>query len=294
VSLSFILSQIMNGLMLGATYSLVAIGFSLYFGVMNVCVFCVGDIAILSAFNVLGLLLLGIFGTSSTIGVILVISLAAMLTGLFMMILYRAVIKPLEWKGSHMPLLSTIAAGLTLREAIAIFFPRGRNPQVFPEIIPIAHRDFVILGVLAVTLIVLYIFINKTKLGISVQAVAQNKDAAIMIGVNTRVVIYTTLVIGGVVLGIGGALLGSYYGMIRFDMGINYGLIGFSAAVVGGLGNIYGAVIGGMLLAMVEVFMFAFVPGGTAYATIASFVVVVLLIITRPEGIMGKKKIENV
>ena len=292
--MSIILSQILNGLMLGATYSLIAIGFSLYFGVMNVCVFCVGDVALFGAYMVIGLLLVNLFATGSTAATILSIAIAALLTGLLMLVMYRIVIKPLERKGSHMPLLATIAAGLVLREGIAIFFPQGRNPHVFPTIIPEDYRNLVILGVTALIIIVLYLFINRTKLGVSVQAVAQNKEAAVMIGINSKVVVYATLLIGGLVLAIAGTLLDSYYGMIRYDMGVNYGLIGFSAAVVGGLGNINGAIVGGMLLAMVEVFMSAFVPGGTAYASIASFAVVVLLIITKPEGIMGKKTVENV
>lgn len=301
-------SQFINILMLGSTYSLVAIGFSLFFGVMDVVVFCVGDVAIFAAYAVTGLIgfttlnqvLVG--GDSLSLSAI-TIMIASLLTGLLMLVLYKVTIQPLARKGSHMPLLSTIAAGLTLREGIAIFYPQGRNPQVFPSLFPdtyffnnsmLSYRNVIIFGTTILIIVALYLFVSRTKLGISVQAVAQNRDAATMIGINAKAVILVTLLIGGFVLGIGGSLLGSYYGMIRSEMGVMYGLMGFSAAVVGGIGNINGAIVGGLLLATVEVLMSAFVSGGTAFASIASFAVVILLLLTRPEGIMGQKTVENV
>jgi len=301
-------TQFINMLMLGSTYSLVAIGFSLFFGVMNVVVFCVGDVAIFAAYAVAGLVAftslqyIVVGGGSLWLSAMTVI-IASLLTGLLMLIMYKVAIKPLARKGSHMPLLSTIAVGLALREGIAVFFPQGRNPVIFPALMPdmyffnnpiLSYRNLVILGATVLILIGLYFFVSRTKPGLSVQAVAQNHEGAIMLGINSEAVVLVTLLLGGFVLGIGGYLLGSYYGMIRYEMGVMYGLKGFSAAVVGGIGNINGAIVGGLLLATVEVLMSAFVPGGTAYASIASFIVVLLLLLTRPEGIMGKKTIENV
>jgi branched-chain amino acid transport system permease protein len=126
------------------------------------------------------------------------------------------------------------------------------------------------------------------------QSLAQNKEVAAMIGVNTPLIISVTFIIGGTILAIGGFLIGSYYNIVRFDMGSMYGLMGYSAAVVGGLGNIYGAIVGGMLLAFAETFMTAYIPGGTAYAKVFSFLIVILFMIFKSEGIIGQKTIEKV
>lgn len=307
--MSVLLAQIINALLLGCSYSLVAIGFSLFFGVMDIVVFCAGDVGLFGAYVVAGICALtGVYAAlvaagSSWLGVVIVVLIGACLTGLLMVGMYKATIAPFEGKNPLMPLLSTIAAGVALREAIGLFYPEGRNPQVFPELLPrgylggnplLSWRNLVIVVVTLVIVAILYWFVNRTKLGLSIQAVAQNREAAIMIGVNSRVVLLVTFLIGGFVLGTGGFLLGSYYGMIRFDMGAMYGLKGFSAAVVGGLGNIYGAIVGGLLLGFVEVFVSAFIPGGTAYASITAFVIVVLFMLFRPEGVIGERTVENV
>lgn len=307
--MSVLLSQTLNALLLGCSYSLVAIGFSLFFGVMDIVVFCTGDVGIFGAYVVTGLCALtGMYAllvdaNLPHVGAVLVVFIAGCLTGLLMVGMYKVTIAPFEGKNPVMPLLSTIAAGVALREAVALFYPQGRNPQVFPELLPkgyldgnplLSWRNLVIVIVTVVIVAALYFFVNYTKLGLSVQAVAQNREAAIMIGVDSRVVLLTTFLIGGFVLGIGGFLLGSYYGMIRFDMGATYGLKGFIAAAVGGLGNIYGAIVGGLLLGFVEVFVSAFIPGGTAYASITAFVIVVLFMLFRPEGLIGERTVENV
>ena len=307
--MSLLLSQIINAIMLGSTYSLVAIGFSLFFGIMDIVVFSAGDVAIVGAFIVM--ILAGVLGLQSTLqyylpsmlSTLLLVLLASVITGVLMLLLYRLVIKPFEGKSALMPLLSTIAAGIALRELIGIFYPQGRNPQTFPQILPsgaignnpmLSWRNVII--ILATLLIVafLYWFVNKTKMGLSIQAVSQNREAAIMVGINYRRSITVTFLLGGIILGLGGFFVASYYDVVRFDMGSMFGLKGFSAAVVGGLGNVYGAIVGGMLLAFIEVFVSAFIPGGTAYASVVAFLIVVVFILFRPEGIIGEKTVEKV
>ena len=307
--MSLLLSQVINAIMLGSTYSLIAIGFSLFFGVMDIVVFSAGDVAIVAAFSILAL----VSKTSlrpaldailpHALSSVFIVFIGAVITALLMLLMYRLVIKPFEGKSPLMPLLSTIASGIVLRELIGIFYPQGRNPQAFPQMLPsgmlspnlmISWRNVVIILATLCLVALLYCFVNKTKIGLSIQAVSQNREAAIMVGLNWRLSIMVTFLIGGFLLGVSGFLVASYSEVVRFDMGSMYGLKGFSAAVVGGLGSMYGGIVGGMLIAFIEVFVTAFIPGGTAYAGVAGFLIVIIFILFKPEGILGEKTVEKV
>lgn len=307
--MSLVMSQILNAVMLGCTYSLVAIGFSLFFGVMDVVVFCAGDVAIFGAFSILAIVTMTVLQPvldsflPQYVTIFLLVSFSAVATAALMLLMYKLVIKPFEGKSALMPLLSTIAAGIALSELIGIFYPQGRNPQAFPQLLSsdatvlggmMSERNAIIILATIVLVTLLYWFVNKTKLGLAIQAVSQNKEAAIMIGINRQLSITVTFLIGGLILGIGGFLVASYSNIVRYDMGAMYGLKGFSAAVVGGLGSIYGAIVGGMIIAFIEVFVSAFIPGGTAYASVAAFLMVVVFILFKPEGIIGEKSVEKV
>ncbi|ATW26685.1 branched-chain amino acid ABC transporter permease [Candidatus Formimonas warabiya] len=302
-------AQVLNALMLACTYALVGIGFSLFFGAMDIVVFCLGDIAIAGAFCIMGLATLS--GITAVLngflpqfaGNIIVIILGAAFAALLVTFMYRTVIVPFEGKNINASLLSTIAAGMAIRELLGIFYPEGRNPQAFPSLLPegymfnntmLSYRNIIIIAVTVLIVLLLYWFVNKTKTGLSIQAISQNKEAAIMVGIDWKRMIILTFIIGGCMLGIGGFLTASYYGSLRFDMGSMYGMKGFCVAVVGGLGSIYGAIIGSLVIAVVEVCVSAFIPGGTAYASIAAFFIVVLFILFKPEGILGKKTVEKV
>ncbi len=300
--------QIMNALLLGACYTLAAVGYSLFFGVIDTVIFCVGDIAIVGSFSVLALFTiasgLGLFATMPQWMVAaLVIAGGAALCALVSLLTRAVAVQPFRNAPALMPLLSTIAFGVVIREMIGLFYPQGRNPQVFPALLPagsplgsdlLSYRNLIILGVTLGLLTALFWFVTKTKIGLSMQAISQNREAAMMIGVNPEKIVALTFILAGVLLGIGGFLIGSYYNIVRFDMGAMYGLKGFAAAVVGGLGNIYGAIAGSMLIAFIEVFATGFIPGGTAWASILAFSVVVLFMIFKPEGILGEKTIQKV
>ncbi|KKM12172.1 hypothetical protein SY88_04830 [Clostridiales bacterium PH28_bin88] len=307
--MSLLLDQTINAIMLACSYALVAIGYSLFFGVMDIVIFSAGDVAIFGAFSITALVsIIGLHAVLAGLlppvaATLVIVLIGSLLTGVLMLIMYKTVVAPFEGKSALMPLLSTIAAGVVVKEAIGVFYPQGRNPQVFPQLLPggtigdyalFSWRNLIIVAVTVVMITLLHWFVRKTKAGLSIQAVSQNKEAAIMIGINWRTAVLATFMIGGFLLGIGGFLVASYYDMIRFDMGAMYGLKGFSAAVVGGLGNVYGAIVGGLLLAFIEVFVSAFIPGGTAYASFAAFLIVVLFILFKPEGILGEKTVEKV
>lgn len=317
------MSLLFSAILLGCTYTLVAIGYCLFFGVLDVVVFCCGDIAIFGAFSVIGaysiLYSAGIYqALPAVVSLFLVLAIAALLCVLLGLVAYRLSIKPFERSSTLMPLLSTIALGTVIKEVLGLVFRPvvngvssavtavsdpitvvgGRNPQGMPKLIAvdgtIDERNIIIIAVTVIILVVLFVFLNKTKTGLSMQAVSQNKELALMTGVNVKRVITTTFMIGGILLAVGGFLLGSYQTIIRFDGGSMYGSKGFSAAVVGGLKNTWGAVVGGMLLGLVEVFASYYIPSGTQYANIIAFVVVIIFIVFKPEGIIGEKTVEKV
>ncbi|MDN5344057.1 MAG: branched-chain amino acid transport system permease protein [Clostridia bacterium] len=307
--MELIISQILNAVMLACTYTLVGIGFSLFFGAMDIVVFCLGDVAIAGAFAIMALsTVMGVYASLSgilpaPISGIIVVFIGACFTAGLVTLMYRAVIVPFEGKNINASLLSTIAAGIVIRELIGLFYPEGRNPHAFPQLLPagligdnvlLSWRNIIIIAITFIMVMLLYWFVNRTKTGLSIQAISQNKEAAIMVGINWHRIIVITFLIGGFLLGIGGFLTASYFNSLRFDMGAMYGLKGFCVAVVGGLGSIYGAIVGGLLIAFVEVFVTAFIPGGTAYSSVAAFLIVVLFILFKPEGILGEKTVEKV
>jgi branched-chain amino acid transport system permease protein len=304
-----IIQQLINALLLGCTYTLIAIGFSLFFGALNVVHFSHGDICILGAFVTLILYalgkLLGIFVIlPQSISIPLMIILAMMLTGLLGVFFERVVIKPFRYAPLLMVLVATVALGIVIREAVRLSFPHGSNPQIFPRILPqksfqwggvlLRVDSLIILGTTLLLIFMMFLFIKRTKMGAAIRAISQDGEAAMMMGINMDVTVAATFLIGSALGAVAGILIGAYNNIIRFDMGLMGGVKGFSAAVVGGLGNVYGAIIGGLILGLVETFAAAFIPGGTPYTDVFAFLVVIFFLVFRPSGIMGEKVYEKV
>jgi branched-chain amino acid transport system permease protein len=304
-----IIQQGINALLLGCTYTLIAIGFSLFFGALNVVHFSHGDVCILGAFVILILYgLLKVFGllviVPAFVWVPLIIILAMILTGFVGALVERVVIKPFRYAPLLMVLVATVALGMIIRETVRLSFPQGSNPQVFPRILPqksfswggvlIRMDNVIIFGMTLLLIILMFLFIKRTKIGAAIRAVSQDGEAAMMMGINTDHTVAATFLLGSALGAIAGILIGAYNNIIRFDMGLMGGVKGFSAAVVGGLGNIYGAIIGGLILGFVETFAAAFIPGGTPYTDVFAFLVVIFFLVFRPSGILGEKVYEKV
>jgi branched-chain amino acid transport system permease protein len=304
-----IIQQLINALLLGCTYTLIAIGFSLFFGALNVVHFSHGDVCILGAFVTLIL-----YGLAKFLGILvivpkflhvpLMIILAMVVTGFIGVFFERVVIKPFRYAPLLMVLVATVALGIVIREAVRLSFPHGSNPQVFPRILPqksfqwggvlLRVDSLIIFGITLFLISMMFLFIKRTKMGAAIRAISQDGEAAMMMGINMDVTVAATFLIGSALGAVAGILIGAYNNIIRFDMGLMGGVKGFSAAVVGGLGNVYGAIIGGLILGLVETFAAAFVPGGTPYTDVFAFLVVIFFLIFRPSGIMGEKVYEKV
>ncbi|MBI4638407.1 MAG: branched-chain amino acid ABC transporter permease [Candidatus Rokubacteria bacterium] len=304
--IELLLQQAFNGLMLGVMYALVAVGFTLFFGVLDVIHFSHGDIYMLGAFAGLSLLL-GL-GAVGLVGGALALPLAfvgsILVTGLIGVAAERVCVKPLARASPLMTLLATLSLGLVIREAVLIFYPRGADPKPFPQLLPqggveaggvaIRWENLVILAIGFAAMVAVDLVITRTRMGAAIRAVAQDPEAAQMMGVNLERTVDATFFLGSGLAAVAGILSGLYYSEIHFIMGITGGVIGFSAAAIGGLGNVYGAILGGLLFGVLQTTAAALIPRGSEFRDVVAFAVVMLFLVFRPSGILGEKSVERV
>ncbi|MEO8003305.1 MAG: branched-chain amino acid ABC transporter permease [Betaproteobacteria bacterium] len=296
---------VLNGLMLGVIYAMVAVGFTLFFGVLDVIKFSHGDVVMVGAF-----VALAVFAGLHTAGISspLILLLAATVAAFAAMaalgaLIARFLVLPLRKAPALNTLLMTLMLGLALREAVRLFYPNGSNPKPFPRLLPAdayafgsftLRLDSLILlvgGVLAI--VVVHLTINRTRLGLAIRAVAQDPETARVMGVNFERTVMITFGIGSALAALAGITDGLYYNEVNFGMGLLLGVIGFSAAVVGGLGNIYGAILGGFLFAALQTVgaIWFSVP---AYKDVFAFATVILLMAWKPTGPIAERTAERV
>ncbi len=294
-----------NGLMLGVIYAMVAVGFTLFFGVLDVIKFSHGDVVMVGAFVALATYLgLQDLGLVSNVALLVAICVAAMAsTALLGALIARFLVLPLRDSPPLNTLLITLMLGLALRETVRLFYPNGSNPKPFPSLLPAdslaignfsLRADSMILLATGVGAIVLvHLLINRTRLGLAIRAVAQDPETARVMGVDFERVVMITFALGSALAALAGVTNGLYYNEINFGMGLLLGVIGFSAAVVGGLGNIYGAILGGFLFAGLQTIgaVWFSVP---AYKDVFAFAAVILLMAWKPTGLIAEKTTERV
>jgi branched-chain amino acid transport system permease protein len=298
--------QAFNGLMLGVMYALVAVGFTLFFGVLDVIHFSHGDIFMLGAFAGLsvlaGLHAIGIGGAAVMLTLAFLASI--LITGLVGVAAERVCVKPLARASPLMTLLATLSLGLVIRESVLIFYPRGADPKPFPQLLPqggfevagvaVRYENLAILAIGFGAMVAVDLVITRTRMGAAIRAVAQDPEAAQMMGVNLDRTVDATFFIGSGLAAVAGILSGLYYSEIHFIMGITGGVIGFSAAAIGGLGNVYGAILGGLLFGVLQTTAAALIPRGSEFRDVVAFAVVMLFLILKPSGILGEKSVERV
>jgi len=305
--LEMLVQQSINGLMLGIMYSLVAVGITLYFGVLNVINFSHGDFFMLGGFMAL---ILYSFAESvgliqSTFATVVFLFVGSMvLTAAVGIITARLCVKPVSKAPMLISLLVTLGLGIALREAVRVLYPRGSDPKGFPGLLPqgsfaigdvvIRYENVIIFAVGVLIIILVNFLITKTKMGSAIRAVAQDGEAAMMMGVDLDRTVDITFFIGAAVAAVAGIMNGFYYGQVMFNMGAIAGVIGFSAAVIGGLGNVYGAIVGGILFGLLETFAAALLPMGAENKRVFAFFIVILFLVFRPTGILGEKVYERV
>lgn len=306
MDLGTLCQYIVNGMMLGMMYALVAVGFTLFFGVLNVIVFSHGDLLMVGAFTGFTISLLfkamGSDSTSFQIVIILIFAMSCMAA--LGALVAKYLVLPLKSAPPLMTLLITLMLGTILRESVRLFFPDGSNPKLFPSLLSQTSYNFgnfalrldnvILLSAGLIIIVALHLIINKTKLGLAIRAVAQDEETARMMGINFNFIVFVTFAIGSGVAAFAGIMNGLYYNEINFGMGLMLGAIGFSAAIVGGLGNLYGAILGGFLFAALQTVGAVALPFSSAYKDVFAFGVIIALMAWRPTGLIAEKVSERV
>ncbi len=306
MDVGLIAQHIVNGLMLGTMYALVAVGFTLFFGVLDVIKFSHGDVLTVGAFVALATFIgLGSIGiTSNSIVLIIMLVVAVFATAGLGMLIARFLVLPLRSAPALNTLLITLMLGTVLREMVRLFYPGGANPKPFPALLPSAsinlgqlnlRLDNLIMLVASVGVIVaLQLLLNRTRLGLAIRAVAQDDETARTMGINFTAIVLVTFAIGSGLAAFAGIMNGLYYNEINFGMGLLLGVIGFASAIIGGLGSIYGAILGGFLFSALQTIGAVAIPFGSAYKDVFAFAVIIMLMAWRPTGLIQEKISERV
>jgi branched-chain amino acid transport system permease protein len=300
--LSILPQQLVFGLALGTVYGLIALGYTMVYGILFMINFAHGEIFMIGAYlgwGVLTFLLNAQIARLHAAWVVPLMLLQAMLgAGLLGVCLERFAYRPLYARGATRlgPLISAIGASIFLQNAVML--TQGARMKVYMTslLFPRAWR-FEILGVSISVLVIVMIaaaalmmwglheLVQRTTLGRSIRAVAEDREMAAVVGVNVRRVIAVTFFLGSALAGAGGVLVGLYYTQIDFFMGYSAGLKAFTAAVLGGIGNIRGAMLGGLLLGLIESLAVTFI--NPAYKDVVAFAVLIVTLVVRPTGLLG-------
>ena len=294
-----------DGLVLGSIYALVALGYTLVYGVLRLInfahseIFMLGTFGALFATQLMGIPALGEYrtGLSLVVTVVAVCLLSMLVSGTAAVVLERIAYRGLRKRGASRltALISAIGASLFLQEAIAVW--RGRNYEAFPRFMEKKtlfsvfgadiRTDKLLILVAAIAMMwALERFIARTRLGRGIRAVAQSPDTSILMGVNIDRVISVTFLLGGLMAGFAGALNEIYYEQTRFSIGVILGMKAFTAAVLGGIGNLRGALLGGIVLGVVESWGGAVF--GASWRDVVAFVILVAVLMFRPTGLLGE------
>jgi branched-chain amino acid transport system permease protein len=307
-ALTILPQQLVFGLALGTVYGLIALGYTMVYGILFMINFAHGEIFMIGAYVgwwVLTLLLQAKVGGLHPAWVVPLMLLHAMLiAGLLGVCLERFAYRPLYLRGATRlgPLISAIGASIFLQNAVmltqgarmkvymtSLLFPRTWRIQLGG--VNISVLALVMIAVAALMMWGLHALVQRTALGRSIRAVAEDREMAAIMGVNVRRVIALTFFLGSALGGAGGVLVGLYYTQIDFFMGYSAGLKAFTAAVLGGIGNIRGAMLGGLILGLVESLAVTFM--NPAYKDIVAFVVLILTLVFKPTGILGETVAEG-
>jgi len=297
---------VMNGLMLGMMYALVAVGFTLFFGVLDVIKFSHGDVLTVGAFTALatfaGVNAMGL--ASPWLALLLMLVIATLAMAFLGMLIARFLVMPLRSAPALNTLLITLMLGTVLRECVRLFYPQGANPKPFPALLPRGSIDIgafnlrfdnvMMLAAGALVIVGLQLLLNRTKLGLAIRAVAQDEETARTMGINFTAIVLITFAIGSGLAAFAGVMNGLYYNEVNFGIGLYLGVIGFSAAIIGGLGSIYGAILGGFLFAGLQIIGTVLLPLASAYKDVFAFAVVIALMAWRPTGLIREKISERV
>lgn len=298
--------QLFNGLMLGVIYAMVAVGFSLFFGVLNIVNFSHGDVVTVGAFSSLGVAGLagGLLSLPPALALAMGLLAAVLASSVVGAVVGRVLVLPLRNAPAVNILLATLMAGTVLHEAIRLGIPNGGNPKPFPALLPagaikagsfsVGIDSVIILCAGLLLVAATHLLITRTRFGLAIRAVAQDDEVARISGIDFQRVVLGTFALGSALAAFAGCMLGLYYREINFNMGVLLGIIGFAAAVAGGLGSLLGPILGGFLFAGVQTLVVVVLPFSSAYKDVVAFAVIIALIGIFPTGLIAERRSERV
>ena len=292
--------QFANGLVLGSTYALIALGYTMVYGIIQLINFAHGEIFMMGAFGGLATYTWVVpDGTPAGLAVLMVLVGAIVVSIGTAILMERLAYRPLRNAPRLAPLITAIGVSIVLQEAIRLFYPGARTARPFPRFISgenisigevtIARVSVVQLLTAVVLTVGLTLFIRRTRTGKAMRATAEDPQTAQLMGINVDRIIVVTFVIGAALAAVAGVLQGMRFGQIDFRMGFLMGIKAFTAAVLGGIGNVAGAVLGGFLLGLVEVLATEYLPLGSAWKDVWAFVVLIAVLVFRPSGLLGER-----
>ncbi|MGD0053324.1 MAG: branched-chain amino acid ABC transporter permease [Vulcanimicrobiaceae bacterium] len=293
------LQQLINGISLGGIYALIALGYTMVYGIIELINFAHGDVYTLGTFFSLAILgLLGVTGvvTGPTLIVVVLVTIAGamLLCGIVGVLIERLAYRRLRNAPRLAPLITAIGMSFILENLMQYW--RGPSPIPFPDVVPnpafvagsvtIQAKQILVVLLAVVMMIALQAFVYNTRLGKAMRATAQDRDAAQLMGIDINTTIALTFLIGSALAGAAGFVSGVYYGSTWFFNGFAAGLKAFTAAVLGGIGNLAGAMLGGFLIGLIEALTTQFISD--EWSNVVVFSVLVLVLIFRPAGLLGE------
>lgn len=307
------IQQILNGLVLGSVYAMIALGYTMVYGILGIINFTHGDVLMVGAMvalSAVSVLQAHFPGLGNVLTLVLALVIAAAVCACLGFTIEKVAYRPLRRAPRLAPLITAIGASILLQTLAMVIW--GRNPLSFPQLIStdpinvikatdtspgavISPTEVVIIVTAFVVMVALLLLVHKTKLGRAMRAVAENPNVASLMGVNPNFVISATFMIGSALAALAGAMIASEYGNVHFYMGFIPGLKAFTAAVLGGIGNLGGAMVGGVLLGLIEQlgagYIGDFTGGviGSNYQDVFAFVVLILVLVLRPSGLLGER-----
>ncbi len=290
-------STLIDGLILGSVYALVALGYSMVYGIAKMLNFAHGDVIMVGAYSIMLAL------ANSGISPLFLLLISVVVCSLLGFVVEKLAYKPLRKSSPLAVLITAIGVSYLLQNLALLYF--GSRRQFLPRFLSLGNLtfgeitvpviSFVIVGSMIVIMLALHIFIRKTKIGSAMLAVSEDKGAAQLMGININRTISTTFIIGSALAGVAAFLYSAKYMTVDPYTGSFYGIKAFAAAVFGGIGSIPGAMVGGILIGLIEAFTTGYLPGNfTQISDGVTFAILIIMLIVKPTGIFGKKITEKV
>jgi branched-chain amino acid transport system permease protein len=305
--MEYFLQQLINGITLGSIYGLIAIGYTMVFGIIGMVNFAHGDVFMVSAFIALVafLILTAWLGISSIALALCIVLIAAMIfTSLINWAIERVAYRPLRGSFRLAPLISAIGMSIFLSNFVQVTQgPRNKSipPMIQGEFVlfnqnnfpvTLSYKQLIIWGITTFLLLAFWYLVSKTSLGRAQRACEQDQKMAALVGIDVDRTISTTFVIAAALAAVAGTMYLMYYGVVSFSDGFVPGVKAFTAAVLGGIGSLPGAVVGGLLIGLIETFWSAYFS--IDYKDVAAFSVLVITLIFLPQGLFGRPDVEKV